>query len=205
MSDIPSRLSRWEPSRLVKTAFVAFAAACVFALFFAKWFDANVVSRQKLEMALQVQKLDAPAPEFALQDRQGRTVSLASLRGKIVFLNFWATWCGPCREEMPSLGELARSIDARDAVFLAVSVDESWDEVDAFFGKEPAPFIVLRDPDQKMATSYGTSKFPESFVIGPDGRLLYRIVGARDWSVTAARKLVEAAGARRVLPPAPKG
>jgi peroxiredoxin len=197
MSDIPSRLSRWEPSRLVKTTFLAFAAACVFALFFAKWFQATVVERRKVEAALQATRVEGAPPPFKLRDRTGREVSLADLRGKVVFLNFWATWCAPCREEMPSLAALARSIDAQDAVFLAVSVDEEWEVVDRFAAQTPLPFTVLLDPSQEVAAAYGSVKFPESFVIGKDGQLLYKIVGARDWGVTAARKLLEQAGARR--------
>ena len=202
MSDLPSRLSHWEPSRLVKTAFVAFAAACLVALVFAKWYGATVAARQKVEAALQVQRLDGPAPALALKDRDGREVSLAGLRGKVVFVNFWATWCGPCREEMPSLEALARAFDPRDTAFLAVSVDEAWGPVDEFFGAGGRPpFTLLLDADQSVSRSWGTEKYPESFVIGKDGRLLYRIVGGRDWSVSAARRLLEAAGARRLAGP----
>lgn len=198
MSDIPSRLSRWEPSRLVKTAFLAFAATCVIALFFAKWFQATVVDRRKVEAALQADRVEGVPPPLKLKDRSGREVSLTEFHGKVVFLNFWATWCAPCREEMPSLAALARSMDARDIVFVAVSVDEEWDVVNQFAAKTPLPFTVLLDPEHEVAASYGSVKFPESFVIGKDGELLYKIVGARDWSVTAARKLLEHAGARRV-------
>ncbi len=202
MSDLPSRLSAWEPSRLVKTAFVAFAAACFVALVFAKWYGATVAARQKVEAALQVQRFDGPAPALALKDRDGREVSLAGLRGKVVFVNFWATWCGPCREEMPSLEALARAFDPRETAFLAVSVDEAWSPVDEFFGAGGRPpFTLLLDSDQSVSRSWGTVKFPESFVVGKDGRLLYRIVGGRDWSVPAARRLLEAVGAARLSGP----
>jgi thiol-disulfide isomerase/thioredoxin len=198
VSDLPSRLSRWEPSRLVKTAFVAFAAACLAALVFAKWYGATVAARQKVEAALQVRRLSGPAPALALKERGGREVSVAGLRGKVVFVNFWATWCGPCREEMPSLEALARAFDPDDVAFLAVSVDEAWPEVEAFFGAGARPpFTLLLDPDQAVSRSWGTEKYPESFVVGRDGELLYRIVGARDWDVPAARRLLEAVGARR--------
>ena len=197
MSDIPSRLSQWEPSRLMKTTFLAFAATCVIALFFAKVFQATVVERRKVEAAMQVVAMSGAAPSFTLADRSGRQVSLEELRGKVVFLNFWATWCGPCREEMPSLARLAGQIDGQDAVFVAVSVDEGWEAVDGFVGERPMPFTMLLDRDQSVAGAYGTRKFPESYVIGREGQLLYKVVGARDWDATAARKLLELSGARR--------
>ncbi len=201
MSDIPSHLSKWEPSRLVKIAFVAFAAACVFALFFAKVYNATVIERRKVEMAMRAERGSGAVPAFSLQDRAGQTVSLESLRGKVVFINFWATWCAPCREEMPSLAQLARGLDARDVAFVTISVDEGWEEVDTFFGNERPPFVVLRDPGQSVSKAWGTTKFPESFVVDRDGTLAYKIVGARDWSLTAARKLLEKLDVRRVAPP----
>jgi peroxiredoxin len=103
---------------------------------------------------------------------------------------------------MPSLEALARAFDPRDTAFLAVSVDEGWAPVDEFFGSAGRPpFTLLLDSEQSVSRSWGTEKYPESFVVGKDGRLLYRIVGGRDWSVSAARRLLEAAGARRLTGP----
>lgn len=119
--------------------------------------------------------------DFELKDMSGRPVKLSSFRGKTVFLNFWATWCPPCVEEMPSMRRLyANLADHPDFVFLAVSTDEGWDEVRAFFEKEPAPFPVLLDAGGTVARAYGTTKFPETYVIR-DGKLLGHIIGPRDW------------------------
>jgi thiol-disulfide isomerase/thioredoxin len=190
----------------VKTAFVAFAVACVCALGFAKWYGATVASRRKVEEAVRAVPLSQPAPPLVLKDRDGREVSLAGLRGKVVFVNFWATWCGPCREEMPSLEALAREFDPGDTAFLAVSVDDGWTPVDAFFeGRAKPPFTLLLDPGQAVSAAWGTEKFPESWVVGRDGLLRYRIVGARDWDGAASRRLLEAAGATRVAGPSPRG
>ena len=204
MSDIPSRLSTWEPPRWLKVAFLAFATTAVIALFAARVFDHTVGVRLKLESALQVQRLDAALPELPLVDREGKPVRLSDLRGKVVFVNLWATWCEPCRQEMPSLAELAKSLDPNDVAFVAVSVDDAWAPVDRFFAGGPVPFTLLRDEGKKASAMLGTDKFPESFVVDRDGRLRYRIVGARDWSVTAARKLIQTLDVKGVAA-APRG
>ena len=190
MSDIPSRLSGWEPPRALKIAFLAFAATCVVALFASKIFDHTVGTRLKLEMALQVQPAQGLPPDIALTDRQGKPFKLSDLRGKVVFVNFWATWCEPCRQEMPSLFELARTAGP-DVVFVAATVDDSWEPVDAVFQGAQVPVQLVMDKDRALAGKLGTDKFPESFIIDRDGTLRYRIVGARDWGVGAARKLLQ--------------
>ena len=119
--------------------------------------------------------------DFELERMDGETVRLADLRDKTVFLNFWATWCPPCVEEMPSLRRLYAAFedDPRFA-FLAVSTDASWSEVRTFFADDPAPFPVLLDPEGAVARQYGTTKFPETYVL-QDGRIVGHIIGPRDW------------------------
>jgi thiol-disulfide isomerase/thioredoxin len=201
VSDIPSRLSRWEPSRAVKVGFLLLAAASVLSLFGAKLYTAAVVWPARVEQSIRAEKRSDPAVPFSLGDLAGESLSLESLRGKVVFVNFWATWCAPCREEMPSLAALARSVDARDAVFLAISVDETLEPVREFLGPGAQPFRVLHDPGGEVARRWGTDKFPESFVIDRDGTVRYKFAGARDWAGPAAVKLLERVGARRL--PAP--
>jgi len=150
---------------------------------------------------------DAPAFELATQD--GKRVSLASLRGRVVFLNFWATWCPPCREEMPSMMALGRELEARHPgkfQMLAVSVDEGWDPIRAFFaapqyGGTTAPLTVVLDrPDQATTLAYycaarggcpGEYKFPESYIVDSGGRLVAYVVGPRDWSDPRPRAYLE--------------
>lgn len=160
-------------------------AAIVVALAVAAAVKAYEISRHSRALPhdpLAVQPLDRPAPPFALADRQGNRVRLADFEGRWVLLNFWATWCDPCRVEMPSMERLAKALAGEDFQMLAVSVDESWEPVDAFFKDERPGFRVLHDGEAKWAQAFGTSKFPETYLIGPDGRLKAKFVGPRDWS-----------------------
>lgn len=201
MSDIPSNLSRWEPPRALKIAFLALAVLSFLLLYGAKIYNGTIVYQRKIEQAISADRVKGAAPAFTLKDQSNTPVSLASFRGKVVFLNFWASWCGPCREEMPSLAELARQMDPRDTVFLAVSVDDDWGAVDSFLGPGPQPFKVLLDGNKAVSDSYGTHMYPESYVIGPDGTLRYKFIGERNWANVAAIKLLERAGAHRLAMP----
>jgi thiol-disulfide isomerase/thioredoxin len=204
MSDIPSKLSTWEPPRSLKAGFLASAILSVAALFGAKIYTNYVINPRKVEQAVQAERLKGPAPSFSLKDRAGNTVTLESLRGKLIFVNFWATWCPPCREEMPSLVDLARQLDPNEVVFLAISVDDGWGEVNRFFDESQLgrmPFVTLLDEEKKVAEQFGAEKYPESFVIDRNGQLLYKFTGPRDWNAIAALKILENAGAKRLPPP----
>ncbi len=137
---------------------------------------------------------------FSLPAMTGGQVSLDQLRGKVVFINFWATWCPPCVEEMPSMRRLHDKL-ARDPrfVMLAVSTDEDWDVVRRFFATSPPGFQVLLDRQGAVAKQYGTEKFPETYVV-VDGELVGYIVGPRDWDTWYAeaylRSLLEHGGLR---------
>jgi peroxiredoxin len=127
------------------------------------------------------------APNFALTDLRGRTVSLESYRGKVVVLNFWTKTCGPCLEEMPELAELTKIVrDRPDVVVLAVSVDEGPDDVRPTLQtvlREEPPFTVLLDPDSKVVGGkYGTRLFPETWFIDKRGVIRARFDGAREWN-----------------------
>ncbi len=125
---------------------------------------------------------DVPAPDFVLPEGESNTgVQLASLKGKWVLVNFWATWCPPCRDEMPSMEMLNRRFKDRDFEMLAITVDEDWGEVNRFFGETAPSFKVLWDKQKVTARRYGTSKFPETYLIAPDGRVAAKFVGPRDW------------------------
>jgi peroxiredoxin len=122
-----------------------------------------------------------PAPDFTLRQLDGSEIALSSLRGRVVLLNFWATWCKPCEEEMPAMERLHAKLGGPDFELLAVSVDEGDDEVRAFRDRLGLGFTILRDPEKQAATAYQTYRFPESWLIGRDGNVVARYIGPRDW------------------------
>jgi len=133
------------------------------------------------------------AAPFKLTDLSGDSVSMAQLHGKVVFLNIWATWCAPCREEMPSMERLYERLhDNKDFVMLAVSQDtSSRDEVMAYVKKHGYHFDVLLDPKNAVAEAYNVSGVPETFIIDREGRIVAHHSGAFDWSQPAIRDALE--------------
>jgi thiol-disulfide isomerase/thioredoxin len=134
----------------------------------------------------------AQAPNFTLKDLQGNPVTLSKLRGKVVFLNFWATWCPPCRAELPSMERLNEVYGSRDFVMLAVNVEEDAGPVREFLAKNRHSFRVLLDPGADAQADYGVYRFPETFLIDKKGKVVERYVGARDWSAVDFLKKVDA-------------
>ena len=131
--------------------------------------------------ALDGQTLDRPAKAFSLETLSGQPVSLSDYRGKTVFLNFWASWCQPCVEELPSIVALNKAMKGRPFVILAVSEDDSAGDVRKFFGGVTPDFPIVMDDDQKVTREYGTFKFPETYVIDADGRIRAKFIGGRKW------------------------
>jgi cytochrome c biogenesis protein CcmG/thiol:disulfide interchange protein DsbE len=120
-------------------------------------------------------------PDFQLPDAGGHTVSLSQQRGHPVLLNFWATWCPPCVDEVPSLEDLAGRLKGTDMRMLAVSVDDDWDKVRQFFAKG-SDIGVLLDISHDIPKKFGTEKYPETFMIDAAGRIRYYFINKRDWS-----------------------
>lgn len=131
------------------------------------------------------------APDFKLKDWAGREVHLSDLRGRVVLVNFWFTNCPPCVAEVPSLERLALLQKNKDFTLLAVSVDEDWATVRRFF-TQGSPLTVLLDSEKTIPPLYGTEKFPESFIIDRDGKILFYVVSDRDWSTPAVRSCIDA-------------
>jgi peroxiredoxin len=139
-----------------------------------------------------VVKPGEPAPNFQLRDMNGRTVSLSELRGKVVLLNFWATWCGPCRVEMPAMERLYRAYDRKDFEILAVSTDAQGVAVTRPFQEEnKLTFPILHDSDFRVGLSYGARTLPMTFMVDRQGIVRQHIFGARDWEAPEAHQLIE--------------
>jgi peroxiredoxin len=133
-----------------------------------------------------------PVPDFSLPDLEGRIHRLSELRGKVVVLNFWATWCPPCVDEMPSLERLNDSLQSKGVEVVAVSVDERFSDIGEFVEKYRVSFTVLHDDGKKVSRSYQTFKYPETYIVDREGRLRSKVVGPRDWSApTVIRDMVE--------------
>ena len=123
------------------------------------------------------------APDFKLEDTKGNQVSLSDLRGKVVMVNFWATWCPPCIEEMPSMERLNEAMAEDDFVLLAINTEKNGRSVvPPFLNKTPYTFPILYDDKGDVQKQYGVYKFPESFIIRKDGTVDQKIIGPLDWS-----------------------
>jgi cytochrome c biogenesis protein CcmG/thiol:disulfide interchange protein DsbE len=116
------------------------------------------------------------APPFSLPGRSG-TVSLDSLRGRVVYVDFWASWCEPCRRSFPWLNTLREHYADRGLTIVAINLDKDRRAADAFLEKFPADFLVAYDPAGKSAEAYRVSAMPSSFLIGPTGALLWSHAG----------------------------
>jgi peroxiredoxin len=127
-----------------------------------------------------------PAPAFTLP-RVGaaEAVSLEALRGRVVLVNFWATWCKPCEDEMPSMQRLYQKLAGERFEMLAVSVDQERALIEEFQSRFGLSFPLLHDPDRIVADAWQTSRFPESFLVGGDGVVVERYIGPRTWDADA--------------------
>jgi peroxiredoxin len=131
-----------------------------------------------------------PTPALELKDLEGRVHALESYRGKVVLVNFWATWCAPCLEEMPSIERLRRSLESRPFAVLAVNLAEPDARVQAFLRQVPLGFPVLMDRDAAAAKAWKARMLPATFIVGADGRVRYSHIGELDWSQEPVRRQI---------------
>ncbi len=135
-------------------------------------------------------------PPLALRDLQGGEHKLADYRGKVVVLNFWATWCDPCREEMPSMQRLLDKLAGKPFAVLAVDFGEGAPRINEFLKKVPVRFTVLLDRDTSAATAWKVKVLPTTLVLDPQQRIRYSVVGDLEWDSPAVEGVI-----RKLLPP----
>jgi cytochrome c biogenesis protein CcmG, thiol:disulfide interchange protein DsbE len=126
-------------------------------------------------------KIGTVAPDFTVQDAD-RKVTLSTLRGKTVVLNFWASWCGPCIAETPSLVAMSRKMRDHNVVVLAVSIDDDDSAYHRFIKEQGMDMMTVRDADKKSNDLYGTHVFPETYIIDRNGVLRRKVIGEMNWT-----------------------
>lgn len=142
----------------------------------------------------------AEAPDFVAQNMAGETVRLSDYRGRVVLVNVWATWCDPCRQEMPSMQRLYEALDGTDFEILAVSIDAQAGQEDAFgrpggdlqaFADQMGlTFPILHDPAGTIERTYQTTGVPETFLVGRDGLIYKKVAGGTEWDAPVNQELV---------------
>lgn len=146
----------------------------------------------KLVPNLKPIKDSSPTPNFALPNMAGKKLSLKDFRGKLVFLNFWASWCIPCREEMPAMERLYQEFKGRGFVILAVNMMDKRKDALAFIQELKLTYPVVFDPDGDVGLLYGTWGLPTTYLVGPKGKGLARVWGPAEWYNPGARELIKA-------------
>jgi len=129
-------------------------------------------------------------PPLALSDLSGKTHRLEDYRGKVVLINFWATWCEPCRDEMPSIGKLREALAGKPFEVLAVNLAEPESRIRRFMEKVPMAFPVLLDRDTGAAKAWRARILPATYIVAPDGTIRYSHVGELDWSNEGVRRAI---------------
>ncbi len=128
-----------------------------------------------------------PAPDFSLRLFNGRTVRLSDFRGKVVLLNFWASWCPPCRDEAPLLETAWQRYEKQEVIFLGVDIQDREEAAREFLREFRISYSNGRDDRNRIAIDYGVYGIPETYFIDPDGRITAKYIGALDWKILAAR------------------
>jgi thiol-disulfide isomerase/thioredoxin len=146
------------------------------------------------ELSHELTKLEAPipAPDFTLKDMDGKQQSLGDYRGKVIMLNFWATWCPPCRREIPSMESIYQDLGEDGFVVLAVNEFEDSDHVFAYTGQLSVfpSFPILFDSNSEVSQLYGVKGLPTTLLINKQGQIVYRAVGGRDFDHPEVRTIV---------------
>jgi cytochrome c biogenesis protein CcmG, thiol:disulfide interchange protein DsbE len=133
-----------------------------------------------------------PAPDFTLSTSSG-TVSLHDLRGKVVYVDFWASWCGPCRQSFPWMSTMFERYGSKDLVIVAVNLDKTREAANAFLASYPAQFTIAFDPDGRIAEEFGVSAMPSSFIVNRTGAMVYAHEGFQESKANAIEARIKEA------------
>lgn len=131
------------------------------------------------------------APDFTLKDINNRPFNLSSLRGKVVILNFWATWCPPCRAEMPLLNNLYREFRNKGLEVVAISTDRSYTVIKDYMSKNPIDITILIDTDNKVSRQFKVFSIPTTFLIDRNGIIIERYLGEENWTSPEIKKKIK--------------
>jgi cytochrome c biogenesis protein CcmG/thiol:disulfide interchange protein DsbE len=129
-----------------------------------------------------VVKAGDKAPDFSIRTDTGKTVTAKDFGGKLLLVNFWATWCPPCVDEIPALNEMSRRLGPQGLVVVAISQDADENAYKQFLARNPLAFVTVRDPSKNIQTSYGTVQIPESYLIDRNGKVVEKFVSSQAWS-----------------------
>ena len=122
------------------------------------------------------------APDFTIRTDSGLTITQSEFGGRLLVLNFWATWCPPCIEEMPSLDQLHKMLKDSGLVVLGISIDEEEEAYRSLLQRLNVSFLTAHDPEAAISSRFGTFRFPETYLITSDGKVIQKIIGAADWT-----------------------
>ena len=150
----------------------------------------TAMGKRLSSLGFQTPTADLPAVDFSLKDLSGQDQNLGSYAGKVIFLNFWATWCGPCRAEIPSMEELYLELGNEGFVIIAVNSQEAGEQVAGFVENIGMSFPVLLDTDGRVGAAYSVRAIPTTYIVDPQGYILGRMVGTRDWFTSEIISLV---------------
>jgi thiol-disulfide isomerase/thioredoxin len=171
---------------LRKRRFTALFLSVLFFVFFIAGCE-NIAGLKEIKKI----EIGKPAPDFVLQDVSGDTWKLSSLKGKAVFINFWASWCKPCRDEMPSMEALNKAMAGQPFQMLAIVFNDDIDTANRFARGLGVTFPVLVNPEPELTEAYMITGVPETFLIDADGILRHRFIGPYNWDTPEMRTLVQ--------------
>lgn len=170
MENIEKPVSLYIPYALLVTALLSFYIMAI-----------NKVNLKPFEVEYPAEAFIAP--EFTVPSLTGGAVKLSNYRGKVVFINFWATWCATCKVEMPSMEKLYQRFKDRGFEMLTISVDKDRSLIEPFMKEYALTFPVLLDPDSQVAKrKYKTTGVPETFIVNREGIIVHKAIGPRDWA-----------------------